>query len=211
MVNQYQGTLIFMTDPICSWCWGTLPSIFELMTLYEERLEFKLKCAGLQVGAPEPLNQIQKENLLKLWREVEEVTGQTFSYSFPRTDKFIYHSELACRTVHLAREKLGQEPWKIFHDIQQAFYVDSQDLSNIAVLHQIIKITGIKEADFMAAITDDDLVETTLAEFAWCKKVGISALPTVFLDLGEGPRLVAGGYATADSLEQEISARLTTH
>ena len=200
-----------MTDPICSWCWGTLPSIFELMAFYEEQLDFKLKCAGLQLGATGALNQTHKDNLMRLWREVAEVTGQNFSYSFPKTDNFIYHSELACRTVHLARQKLGEEPWKIFQDLQKAFYVNSQDLSELSVLHQLIKVTGITETEFMAAINHEDLVETTRAEFAWCEKVGISALPSVFLDIGEGPRLVAGGYATADSLRQEINARLTSH
>ena len=211
MDNRYEGTLIFMTDPICSWCWGTLPSIFELMALYQERLEFKLKCAGLQVGSLKPMNQSHKDNLLRLWREVAEVTGQRFSYSFPEADDFIYHSELACRAIQLAREELGQEPWKIFHDIQQAFYVDSRNISDLCVLHELVKTTGIKEPDFTAAIGHKDVVEKTRAEFAWCEKIGISALPTVFLDLGEGPRLVAGGYATAESLSQEISARLTTH
>ena len=63
----------------------------------------------------------------------------------------------------------------------------------------------------MTAMTNSDIVDLTQAEFAWCEKIGISALPTVFLDLGEGPRLVAGGYTTAESLNQEIRARLTTH
>ena len=211
MANHYQGSLIFMTDPICSWCWGTLPAIFELMSLYKERLDFKLKCAGLQVGAREPLSQAHKDNLLRLWGEVAEVTGQRFTFAFPDTDNFIYHSELACRTIQLARRELGEEPWQIFHDLQQAFYVDSRNLSDLEVLHELSSAIGINQPDFMSAIQGEEIVDLTRTEFAWCEKVGISALPTVFLDLGEGPRLVAGGYATADSLNQEISARLTTH
>ena len=200
-----------MTDPICSWCWATLPAIFELMEIYKERLDFKLKCAGLQVGSMKPLSESHKEDLLRLWREVSEVTGQSFSYSFPKADNFIYHSELACRAIQLARQILGEEPWEIFHDIQEAFYVDNLNLSDFQVLHHLIKKTGIEETDFIPAMTDADILDLTRAEFAWCEKIGISTLPTVFLDLGEGPRLVAGGYTTADSLNQEISARLTTH
>ena len=200
-----------MTDPICSWCWGTLPAIFELMALYKERLDFKLKCAGLQVGARKSLSQAHIESLLKLWREVAEVTGQKFSFSLPEAANFVYHSELACRAVQLARQTLDAEPWQIFHDMQQAFYVESRNLSDLQVLHELISATGISESDFMAAITGNEIVDITRDEFEWCEKIGISALPTVFLDLGEGARLVAGGYATAASLSHEISARLTTH
>jgi len=57
----------------------------------------------------------------------------------------------------------------------------------------------------------DAIIEATRAEFTWCGDRAIQALPTVFLDLGKGPRLVAGGFATADMLIQEIQARLTTH
>ena len=211
MENQYQGTVIFMTDPICSWCWGTLPAIFELMAIYEERLAFKLKCAGLQVGARKPLSQAHIENLLHLWREVADVTGQKFSFSLPEAGNFIYHSELACRMLQLARQTQEAEPWQIFHEVQQAFYVESRNLSDLNVLHELISTTGISLPDFKAAITSDEIINVTRDEFVWCEKIGISALPTVFLDLGQGPRLVAGGYATATSLQHEISARLTTH
>ena len=211
MNNNYQGTLIFMTDPICSWCWGTLPAIFELQNQFRERLEFKLKCAGLQVGAREPLTKAHVNNLVRLWHEVADVTGQAFSFKLPDDPDFIYHSELACRAIQIARSHLNEEPWELFQQLQHAFYVESRNLTDLDVLYELVSSTGIKESEFMTSIQDEDLVELTRAEIDWCEKLGISALPTVFLDLGQGPRLVAGGYATAGSLSHEITARLTTH
>lgn len=211
MDNNYQGTLIFMTDPICSWCWGTLPAIFELQQQYAERLDFKLKCAGLQVGSRESLSQAHVNNLLRLWHEVAEVTGAEFSFALPDDPNFIYHSELACRAIQVARNHLNEEPWQLFRDLQHAFYVESRNLSSLEVLTQLVIPTGIDEQTFTEAMKDETVVEATRTEFDWCEEIGISALPTVFLDLGQGPRLVAGGFATADSLNHEISARLTTH
>ena len=211
MSNQYQGTVTFMTDPFCSWCWGTLPALFELMERYKERLDFKLKCAGLQVGPHEPLSPAHKDNLLRLWREVAEVTGQPFTYKFPEAEDFIYHSEKACRAVQIARQQISEEPWQIFYALQNAFYVYSRNLSDLKVLYELTSIPGLSETDFKTAMNSSDIINLTRTEFAWCSKVGISALPTVFLDTGAGPRLVAGGFATAESLSQEISARLTTH
>lgn len=80
---DYEGTLLFMTDPICSWCWGTLPEVMKLKSALGQRLEFKLRCAGLQVGSMKPLTEHHINDLVRLWRGVAETTGQEFAYSPP--------------------------------------------------------------------------------------------------------------------------------
>jgi len=212
MIEEHEGHLYFMTDPICSWCWGTLPHIFRLREIYAERLSFSLKCAGLQVGSRKPLSEAHRKQLIGLWQEVAETTGQTFAFELPADTDFIYHSELACRAIQIARCELGKEPWQIFHDLQQAFYVDCENLGATATLHRLVGASlKMSAADFEDQLHSDAIIEATRAEFTWCEDRAIQALPTVFLDLGKGPRLVAGGFATADMLIQEIQARLTTH
>ena len=121
--DAFEGTCYFMTDPICSWCWGTLPEILKVKSTLGERLDFKLRCAGLQVGSARQLSEEHKHQLLQLWAQVAETTGQQFAFSFPEDEDFIYHSELACRALMIARQQLGIEPWEIFVEMQEAFYV----------------------------------------------------------------------------------------
>lgn len=211
MKEEFEGSLIFMTDPICSWCWGTLPEVFRLQEIFSERLSFDLRCAGLQVGSQKPLSEEHIANLQILWRNVAETTGQKFAFSLPADADFIYHSELACRALQIARRALGAEPWQVFHNMQQAFYVDCRNLSDLGILFELVSGTGIDEETFMDQMTSNDIVETTRMEFDWCSDLGIQALPSILLDLGTGPKLVAGGYATADVLAPEISGRLNTH
>ena len=57
---------------------------------------------------------------------------------------------------------------------------------------------------FIGALHAPDVIETTRAEFETAKRLGAVALPTVLLDLGEGPKLVSGGYASAEFLLQDL-------
>lgn len=209
--HTHEGSLYFITDPICSWCWGMLPEWFLIMEEFDARLDFQLRCAGLQVGSREPLGQEHRDELIKLWHRVFETTGQKFSFSFPDDKDFIYHSEVPCRALQVLRSESGREPWSLFHDMQEAFYVGGNNLSNLDTLWQLISTYGIEHDRFIRLMSDDEIIKSTRDEFDWCKNQVTQALPTVMLDLGSGPQLVCGGYATAEFLIPDIQVRLTTH
>lgn len=204
-------TLIFMTDPICSWCWGMVPELRKLQAAFSERLDFKLKCAGLQVGSRKPLTPQHTRDLVRLWQRVAETTGQTFAFSLPDDTSFIYHSELACRALEVMRRLTGEEPFEYYYQLQQAFYIHCRNIGDADVLCDIAGQHGITASAFHDLIESEEVISTTRAGFDWCKDRAISALPTLFLDRGEGPELVCGGYATAEFLVPDINARLTTH
>lgn len=209
--HAFEGTVTLMTDPICSWCWGTLPEILKVKAVLGDRLDFQLRCAGLQVGSAKPLSDEHKAQLLHLWRQVAETTGQQFAFELPTDATFIYHSELACRSLTIARQQLGTEPWDIFHAMQEAFYVHARNLGDLNNLFELLAPTDISLEEFEQAINDEEIVTLTRQEFAWCKDRAIQALPTVFLDTGNGPDLICGGYATAEYLIEDLNARLVTH
>lgn len=52
------------------------------------------------------------------------------------------------------------------------------------------------------------MIAATREDFETAKLLGAHALPTVLMDTGEGLKLVAGGYTTADMLQQALVERL---
>ncbi len=209
--SEHEGSLYFVTDPICSWCWGMLPEWQILMEEFKDRLQFKLRCAGLQVGSREPLSKEHRDELTRLWQRVHETTGQMFSFSFPDDAEFIYHSEIPCRALQVVRKEMNIEPWALFHDMQEAFYLRACNLSDLESLWQLVKPYGLDQKRFISQMKDDGIRDVTREEFEWCKEQVIPALPSVMLDLGEGPKLICGGYATTEYLIPELRSRLTTH
>jgi putative protein-disulfide isomerase len=188
-----------------------LPELLAVRSSLGDRLDFKLRCAGLQVGSLAPLSEARAAQLIELWQHVAETTGQQFAFQLPDDATFIYHSELACRALQICRDAIGMEPWDIFRSIQEAFYVDCRNIGDLDVLYDLASETGISRNRFLALMTDERIVTSTHDEFDWCHSQGSDALPTVWLDTGDGMTLVCGGYATADYLIPELERRLITH
>lgn len=210
-MSDLQEKLIFMTDPLCSWCWGMVPELKILQHTFDGRLSFELRCAGLQVGAQQPLSIDHTRSLVQLWQQVAATTGQNFAYSLPEDTEFIYHSEVACRALEIARRLTGLEPFDHYYRLQKAFYVDCLNIGNPEVLFELLFDLGVSRQEFLESINSEEVVNNTRQGFEWCKGRAITALPTLFLDKGSGPELVCGGYATADVLIPDIKSRLVTH
>lgn len=191
--------VLFVTDPLCSWCWGTLPAIEAARTRLEGELEFNLIMAGLQVGGVGGLAEFNKQQLQSLWQEVRSVTGQTLSGRIP--EDFIYHSEIACRAVEIARDQCGGPPWEFFHRLQAAFYEEGLDINKASVLAPLL---GLSEQETAARLASTTYVEAARDNILRAKDLSANALPSIYLN----DRLVCGGYVTADQLVSDLRHRL---
>lgn len=188
-------SVLFVTDPLCSWCWGTLPQIEAAREALSGEVEFDLVMAGLQVGSPQGLAEYNRWQLATLWREVRAVTGQTLSGQIPAN--FIYHSEVACRAVEIARQQQGAPPWEFFHRLQAAFYVDGLDINSAEVLAPLL---GLPRSQVEQMLAEPRYVELARFNFERAKSLSANALPAVYLN----DRLVCGGYVTTGQLIQDL-------
>lgn len=200
--------ITFVTDPLCSWCWGMLPEMFKVRERLTPEMDFDLLMAGLQVGAKRPLATRETRYLRKIWQEVEATTGQTFSGRLPEDDDFIYHSEVPCRAVEAMRVHAGSPPWEFFHRLQEAFYVEARNLNDMAELLDLAEPWGVDRRWLADALGAETIIHATRQSFERASKLAAHALPTVLFELGDGPQLVCGGYATADYLVDELRLRL---
>ena len=132
-----KGRILFVTDPLCSWCWGTLPEVLACREELNSLVEFDLIMGGLQIGPREGLLSYDVKRLRRLWQEVEETTGQRFSGKIP--ENFVYHSEISCRAVEIARQQSGGlPPFEFFAQLQKAFYHDGMDINHPEVLAKLL-------------------------------------------------------------------------
>jgi putative protein-disulfide isomerase len=197
--------LLFVTDPLCSWCWGTLTQVITTRENLSGVVDFDLIMGGLQIGPVQGLVEYDRKRLLRLWQEVADTTGQMFSGKIPAG--FVYHSEIPCRAVEIARHRLGKPPWEFFHQLQTAFYQDGLDIRRSDVLSDLLQID---EREVTNLISDAYFVQITRQHFELAENLSANALPTIFLDVGSGYKLLSGGYITTDYLMAEIEHRLAS-
>ena len=121
---QDKTTIIYIGDPMCSWCYGFAPEITKVKEQYKQ-LDFKLILGGLRPGGTEKIQGMDMF-LRHHWKEVNKKSGQPFSYEILKQKDFVYDTEPACRAVVVARELKPGIELDFFRAIQTQNYFCSR-------------------------------------------------------------------------------------
>lgn len=202
--------IIYVGDPMCSWCWGIAPELDELSRQRSD-LPFRIVLGGLRPGADAAVvDDRMAASLAHHWEEVGTRSRQPFDHLLLDQRGWLYDTEPACRAVVVMRELDEELAWPLFKRLQHLFYAEGVMLSDPAVYRSIVADFAVDVDDFVAAFDSNTAVTQTWQDFAAARKWGITGFPTVFVRDGEKGHLLARGYTTADrmlgALEQVIPA-----
>jgi putative protein-disulfide isomerase len=203
--------LIFVGDPMCSWCYGfhkELATIVEAMPT----LEVQVVVGGLAAGSTQVLDDAGKQFRLAHWARVEQLSGAQFNREALLARKnFVYDTEPVCRAVITARLiKPSVDLLTVFGAFQRAFYVDGLDTTNGKVLAAIgasaLTAAGFDvDADaFLTVWSSDEAVQITRADFALTRRLGVSGFPSLFVELNGKIEQLSSGYTPAASVQQTL-------
>lgn len=194
-----------VTDPLCSWCWGMSQAVEAAVVRLEGEAEFDFLLGGINVHGTQPIGEYGRRHLMRIWREVQETTGQTFGFRLP--DVLVYNSAAACMAVEAVRRLTGKAPFGYLHRLQQLFFVEGRDINDPDLLAGIARDFGCDRNAFAALLDDPAVADHVRDEFAGARLYGTNALPNVLWEGSGGRELLAGGYADADMLVELIRAK----
>jgi len=195
--------LIYVGDPMCSWCWGFAPEIESLT----DDLPVEVVVGGLRPGPmAQPLEDRMADFLKHHWVEIGERTGQPFDTGFlDRRDGWVYDTEPAAMAVTQLRDMNEPRTLDYFTDIQMAFYGEGRDVTDFAVLTDLTAGYDIDQEDFSSAIMSDQAKKRAWNDFSRTRNWGISGFPTVVGELDDGRlALLARGWTQADTIRDRI-------
>jgi putative protein-disulfide isomerase len=195
--------LLYVADPLCSWCYGFGP---ELARLLERRpdLGLDLLMGGLRAGNTEPMSEAFRGMLRGHWAHVAEVSGLPFSEAIFDTPGFVYDTEPPCRAVVTARALDPARAFALMKEIQAAFYREGIDVTRAGALADAARRCGYEPEAFLDALESAAMREATQADFARARALGVTGFPTLALSLEGGLYLVASGYTPSAVLEERI-------
>ena len=75
-----KSRVVFVTDPMCSWCWGMADAIDEVRERFLDQCDFDIQLGGINTHGTRPIGDYGRRRLKRLWEEESAVTGVTFSY-----------------------------------------------------------------------------------------------------------------------------------
>ncbi len=201
--------LWYIADPMCSWCWGFAPVIESIRKDYSDHLDVELVLGGLRPGTKLPLSNQQKNEILHHWHAVHRITKQPFKFAGAMPDGFIYDTEMASRAIITATTINPAVTFPFLMLIQQAFYVNQQDVTKLEVLLQLASDIKLNIQHFMQLFESDAVKNKTQKNFQQAHHWGINGFPSLVAENSFSMTLLTNGYSSKEKLISQLDLWLT--
>lgn len=189
--------LIYMMDPMCSWCWGFAPVIDAIQAQYPD-LPLHLVPGGLRAGVTDPIQDAARQALAEHWQAVADTSGQPLLTPDALPAGFVYNTEPACRALVVARELNADRVWALAREIQRAFYTQAEDVTQYSVLADLAEQVGYSRSRFSKVFVTEAAQAAVKADFARVADLGISGFPTLLAERNGMLALLSHGYQPAE-------------
>jgi putative protein-disulfide isomerase len=197
--------MIYIADPMCSWCYGFQPVISALAERFEAELPLRLMMGGLRAGNKEAMSATDKDYVREAWTRVGAATGQPFDMSFFSRAGFTYDTEPACRAVVTARRMQPTLALPFMARIQQAFYAENRDMTAPDEIAAVAEEAGLAPQDFALAFSAPETCNETFRDFLTAQELGIRGFPTLIAgSRSKGYALVTNGYRPLEDLLEPL-------
>jgi len=193
-------SLVYIADPMCSWCWGFSPVLEEIRRHYEGRVSFQLMLGGLRPGNTERFDDSRRAYILKHWHAVHNRTGQPFNFEFQMDPTFTYDTEPASRAIGVIRNLMSGKEWDFLKRIQEAFYVQNADVTNFDILGDLVMELGMDALQFSRAFQDSKTKELVWNEFDQARQFGVDGFPTLIGLYGKTVSTLMHGFQDFETL-----------
>lgn len=195
-----QPRLLYVMDPMCSWCWGFAPVVEALSAQAQEAgVPLHLVVGGLRQERA-ALDPVSRVRILAHWQAVNARTGQLFNFADALPDGLVYNTEPACRALVTARSLDEQSVWPLAQQIQEAFYADGRDVTRAQVLVKLAEQAGIPRIEFAEMFDSEQMHAATSADFSWVQDLGIAGFPTLLAERDGQLALLTNGYQPLEEL-----------
>ncbi|HEY8609035.1 MAG TPA: DsbA family protein [Noviherbaspirillum sp.] len=207
------ASLIYIADPMCSWCYGFGPELASLQAGLPG-LPVHVVTGGLRAYNRQPADDTFRNMLRGHWEEVAARTGLPFTDTGMTGPGFVYDTEPACRAVVAARLLSPSAALPVFTAVQRAFYVDGRDVTSgetlAAVALPALEAAGVKAGagEFIALWGSEAAVRATGKDFQQTQRWGVNGFPALVLERDGKLDLVTLGYLQMPLLVERMQAVL---
>lgn len=174
-----KSKLYYIFDPMCSWCYAFANVFNQLKNNLSENIEIIYVLGGLAKDSNETMPKEMQEKIESIWYEIENSTGTKFNHDFwtnCRPQRSTYN---ACRAVIIARNHNLEA--KMIEAIQNAYYLNAKNPSEIETLASLASEIGINKDKFTIEIKSDEIEKQLQEDLNLRRKLKIFSFPTLLL------------------------------
>jgi len=202
-----QDTLIYIHDPMCSWCWGFEPTRRKIFEAVAGKMQIRRMVGGLAPDSDAPMPAAMRSMLQQAWHRIEQtIPGTKFNFEFwekcsPRRSTYP-----ANRAVIAAREQGDEYDAKMTARIQRAYYLEAKNPSDNSTLIELAADIGLDSEQFSASLVADSTQEKLSAEIQATREMGIDSFPSMVVLKADGLRHIGLNYTHPEVMLREIEA-----
>ena len=200
---QEKPTLIYIGDPMCSWCYGFSPELDNTMKELGDELTVRLILGGLRPYNDEKISDM-KVFLQEHWEHVNEASGQNFDYTILDDPTFVYDTEPPSRAVLVVRHLMPESEFAFFHDVQKLFYQQNKHTDVVENYYPILEKYGIDKFAFTAAYNSEEIKQLIKEDFAASSALGVSGFPSMLLLQDGKYKQITNGYTKSDDIIKSV-------
>lgn len=205
LATSQNDTLIYVGDPMCSWCYGFSPELDKVRAAFPN-VPFEMVMGGLRAGGTETMGEL-KDFLYDHWIDVQKASGQKFNFSILDQRDVLYDTEPACRAVIVANKLKPGVGYEFFKSVQESFYVQNNLPADIDTYIHIGERFGIDPELFHKRFKDKQAKADSYSEFDLANAMGVKGFPSLIAKIDGKLYLVTNGYRKSDEIIKLLKGR----
>ena len=194
---------------MCSWCWAFRPTWQQLRAQLPAGLQVRRIVGGLAADSDVPMEPAMRAKLESIWKAIQaRVPGTQFNFDFwtqcaPRRSTYN-----ACRAVLAAKLMDPAAEERMILAIQQAYYLNARNPSDINTLVELASETGLDATAVSAVLSGPDVEALLQAEIGFARRAPINGFPSLLLQTPTGLHGIDLGYLNPQPMRLQIEAAL---
>ena len=199
-------TLLYVHDPMCSWCYAFESSLTALQKELPGFIRIKKIIGGLAPDTTQPMPVELQQNIQQTWRRIEQtVPNMLFNYDFWTINIPVRSSYPACRAILAARQQGSDFEDKMIGAIQTAYYQKAKNPSLTSTLLQGALEVGLAVDKFGNDLTSDEIEQELQNEIGTARRLSVISYPSLLLEQGGRLFPVSVDYLDHGTMIREIA------
>lgn len=201
-------TLIYVHDPMCSWCWGFEPTRRAILAALPDDMAVRRLLGGLAPDSTVPMPEAMRAGLQQTWQRIATmIPGTRFNFDFWTNNTPRRSTYPANRAVIAARLQGEANDPAMTAAIQRAYYLEARNPSDDSTLIELSGEIGLDSGRFGADLAAESTHAVLLDEIAQARAMGIDSFPSMAVIDDHGAlRHIGLAYANPEAMLREIEA-----
>lgn len=206
---KHNATLLYIHDPMCSWCYGFKPVLELLHTKLELILDIKYVLGGLAEDSDLAMPDNMKKQIKQNWKTIETTIPNTmFNYEFWTNNIARRSTYPSCRAVIATMKQDKSLEKAMINLIQKAYYVDALNPSDYNILYDLSKTLNLNHKQFINDIHSAEVNTELMSQIQLSREIGADSFPSLYLYKDKKYQEIVLDYTNGDIIIEHIKSFL---